>query len=558
MKIISAFMLGIMGTCVSVSHAQVSIIPQPSAIHLKTGRFLLDKNTVIGISSDEGKNAANFLAGYLHTFYGLKPAIKSFNEARENVIFLAIREDEKLSEEGYALNVYESGIEAKANNGTGLFYAVQSIIQLLPAEGASALAQGIPSVEIVDTPAFRYRGMMLDVSRHFFPVEYVKQFIDYLAMHKINRFHWHLTDDQGWRIEIKKYPMLTKVGSKRNGTIMGRYPGTGNDNVEYGGYYTQKQIKEVVAYAQARYITVVPEIEMPGHASAAIAAYPWLSCFPAEKTRIPDNMISAKTKSAQASGKLKFTQETFGIFNDVFCAGKDSTFEFIENVLAEVVPLFPSKIIHIGGDECPKENWKRCTACQARKTSLGLKDEHEVQSYFIQRVEKILAKHGKSLIGWDEILEGGLAPNAMVMSWRGEKGGIQAANEGHYVVMTPNSHFYFDHKQKKNEDSVTIGGYSPLQRVYSYNPVPAAIAADKRGFIMGAQANLWTEYIGSTAKLEYMLFPRMAALSEVLWTNSENKSWETFRQKINTQEQRYKLWKINYAKNVADEPLSAK
>jgi hexosaminidase len=439
-----------------------------------------------------------------------------------------------------------------------LFYAVQSIIQLLPPDGAASLSQGIPTVEILDTPAFRYRGMMLDASRHFWPAEYVKQFIDYLALHKINTLHWHLTDDQGWRIEIKKYPLLTKVGSQRNGTIKGRYPGTGNDNEAYGGYYTQEQIRDVVAYAQKRFITVVPEIEMPGHASAAIAAYPWLSCFPSEKTKIADNMISVKTKNAQAAGALKFTQETWGVFNDVFCAGKDSSFMFIEDVLSEVVKLFPSKIIHVGGDECPKENWKRCPACQARKTSLGLKDEHEVQSYFIQRVEKVLARHGKSLIGWDEILEGGLAPNAMVMSWRGEKGGIDAANQGHYVVMTPNSHFYFDHKQKKTEDSVTIGGYSPLQRVYSYNPIPAAIAADKRSFIMGAQANLWTEYIGNTNKLEYMLFPRMAALSEVLWTRSENKSWDTFRQKINTQELRYKLWNINYAKNVADEPLTAK
>ena len=555
MKAIISACICAMLVCFQPATAQVSIIPQPSSLTIGSGVFSFNSKTVIGISSDEGRRAANFLAGYLKQFYGLKIGIKKYNEAQSDVIFLDIPEDGHFPAEGYSLNVYGAGIEAKAGTGAGLFYAVQSIIQLLPPVGPAGLSDGIPEVKILDTPAFRYRGMMLDVSRHFFSVDYVKKFIDFLALHKINNFHWHLTDDQGWRIEIKKYPLLTKKGSKRNGTIIGRYPGKGNDNMEYGGYYTQKQIKEVVAYAAERYINIVPEIEMPGHASAAIAAYPWLSCFPTEKTRIADSMISVKTKQGQAAGGHKYVQETWGVFNDVFCAGKDSTFTFIENVLAEVVELFPSKTIHIGGDECPKENWKRCPQCQLRKTSNNLKDEHEVQSYFIKRVEGLLAKHGRNLIGWDEILEGGLAPNAQVMSWRGEKGGITAANEGHYVVMTPNSHFYFDHKQKKVEDSVTIGGYSPLEKVYSYNPIPAAINADKRGYILGAQANMWTEYIGGIQKLEYMIFPRMAALSEVLWTPAVNKDWQHFLGRLPAQQKRYELWKINYAKNVEGEPI---
>ncbi len=554
MKHIKVLMLAIAAVYGTMAMAQVSIIPKPSSLTMGTGQFPIDARTVIGISGDEGRNAANFLAGYLRKFYGLKMDVKKYNEAQKNMIFLAIGNDQQLSAEGYSLEVTERGMEAKAKTGEGLFYAVQTIIQLLPPDIVTAFNAGIPAVSISDAPAFSYRGVHLDVSRHFFPVEYIKQFIDYLALHKINNFHWHLTDDQGWRIEIKKYPLLTRVGSKRNGTIIGRYPGKGNDNLPHEGFYTQKQIKEVVAYAAARYINVVPEIEMPGHASAAIAAYPSLSCFPREKTRIADSMISAKTKQGQAAGGVKYVQETWGVFNDVFCAGNEATFTFIENVLAEVVQLFPSKIIHIGGDECPKENWKRCTQCQLRKTSNGLKDEHEVQSYFIKRVEGILAKHGRSLMGWDEILEGGLAPNAQVMSWRGEKGGITAANEGHYVVMTPNSHFYFDHKQKKVEDSVTIGGYSPLVKVYTYNPVPAAIQPDKRRFILGAQANLWTEYIGNSQKLEYMLFPRIAALSEVLWTPMADKDWQNFLQRLPQQQQRYELWKVNYARGTENQP----
>jgi hexosaminidase len=385
------------------------------------------------------------------------------------------------------------------------------------------------------------------VSRHFFDINYIKKYIDYLALHKLNYFHWHLTDDQGWRIEIKKYPRLTEVAAYRDGTIIGRYPGTGNDNVRYGGYYTQDEVKEVVRYAAEKFITVIPEIEMPGHASAAIAAFPWLSCFPEKETKIPSHpSLGSQSKTG------KKVQETWGVFEDVFCAGNDSTFLFLQDVLDEVVPLFTSKYIHVGGDESPKAHWKKCPRCQARIKKEGLKDEHELQSYFIQRMDKYLNAKGKTLIGWDEILEGGLAPNAVVMSWRGEKGGIAAANQKHQVIMTPQKPVYFDHTQTRNEDSVTIGGFNSIENVYAYEPVPKELPAANAIYIMGAQANLWTEYIKNPSKVEYMAFPRMSALSEVLWSPKEKRNWPDFEKRLQTQFQRYDMWKANYSKAYFD------
>ncbi|MFN4006390.1 MAG: beta-N-acetylhexosaminidase, partial [Chitinophagaceae bacterium] len=342
-------------------------------------------------------------------------------------------------------------------------------------------------------------------------------------------------------IEIKKYPKLTTVGATRNGTIVGNYPGTANTNRKHSGYYTQAQVKEIVRYAAARFITVVPEIEMPGHASAAIAAYPALSCFPNEPTKIQHpNVWKGNTKGKQV-------QQTWGVFEDVL-APTDATFKFLQDVLDEVMALFPSKYIHIGGDECPKENWKRSTFCQQLIKSKGLKDEHELQSYFIQRIEKHVNAKGRTIIGWDEILEGGLAPNAIVMSWRGEEGGIEAAKQNHQVIMTPGGWCYFDHSQSLNEDSVTIGGFTPIEKVYSYEPVPAALNETQSQLILGAQANVWTEYITNESKLAYMVFPRMAALSEVLWSPKAQRNWPHFEQRLTQQFQRYKLWKINYSK----------
>jgi hexosaminidase len=338
----------------------------------------------------------------------------------------------------------------------------------------------------------------------------------------MNTFHWHLTEDQGWRIEIKKYPRLTQVGSCRAGTPIGH--NEGNDHTQYCGYYTQAQIKDVIKYAADRYITIIPEIEMPGHGMAALASYPYLGC----------------TKGPYKVG------EKWGVESDVYCAGNDSTYAFLENVLDEVMALFPSKYIHIGGDECPKDRWKTCPVCQKRMKAEGLKDEHALQSYFIQRIEKYVNSKGHSIIGWDEILEGGLAPNATVMSWRGEKGGIDAAKQHHKVIMTPTTYVYFDYTQGKHDDSLTIGGNLPVQTVYNYEPLPAELTADEAKYILGGQANVWSEYMKTPAKVEHMIFPRLTALSEVLWSPKANKNWDDFKQRLQTQYKRYDLWKVQY------------
>lgn len=440
----------------------------------------------------------------------------------------------------YELLIDKEGIKITVTSAEALHHATRTLLQLISKGKDNFTA--VPFINISDYPRFQYRGMHLDVGRHFFPVSFIKKYIDWLSYHKLNKFHWHLTEDQGWRIEIKKYPALTAIGAWRNGTIIGRYPGKGNDNIRYGGYYTQAEIKEVVNYAQERFIEVIPEIEMPGHSSAAIAAYPFLSCFPTKPTLIPSNMISQQSLDAQKKGSIKLVQETWGVFDDVFCAGKETTFEFLQNVIDEIIPLFPSPYFHIGGDECPKTHWKQCPLCQQRIKELGLKDEHELQSYFIQRVEKYLNSKGKTLIGWDEILEGGLAPNAVVMSWRGEAGGIEAAKQGHAVIMTPGNPVYFDHTQAIVEDSVTIGGYNPIEKVYAYNPLPQEIPASNAHLVLGAQANVWTEYMKNEEKIAYMVFPRIAALSESLWTPQDKKNWVEFDKKIGSLLKRYEQW----------------
>jgi len=516
---------------------EVSIIPQPSKITFpEKGEFVLSPSTVI-VANKKEQNSINFLNDYLQKFYGFK--LKQVTKATSNFINLTtpvfVRKPD--NEEAYTLIVNKSSIHIQGSSLNGTFYGVQSLLQLLPTTKNNKLS--IPFISIEDAPRFAYRGMHLDVSRHFFSVDYIKKYIDFIALHKMNTFHWHLTDDQGWRIEIKKYPKLTQVGGFRNGTIIGRYPGKGNDGEYYGGYYTQEQIKEVVKYAADRFITVIPEIEMPGHSSAAIAAYPELSCFPNEPTK-----HNAKT-AWHGDSTTKQVQQTWGVFEDVY-APTEYTFNFLENVLNEVMQLFPSKYIHVGGDECPKESWKRSTFCQQLIKEKGLKDEHGLQSYFIQRIEKYLNTKGRQIIGWDEILEGGLAPNATVMSWRGEQGGIEAAKQKHNVIMTPGGWCYFDHSQTQKEDSVTIGGFTSLEKVYSYDPVPKELNNENKKYVLGAQANVWTEYIGSISKLEYMIFPRMSALSEVLWTPSEQKNEADFKRRIETQKIRYNMWGVNY------------
>jgi hexosaminidase len=534
----------ILATTLSVSAQQLNLIPQPVSVKQPriNARFAITAATQLVLEGSNLEKTANYLNDYLFQFYRLKLKVVKSSTSK-NAIRLNYERLDAPVEGAYNMTVDGKGVYIAGDNEKGVFYGIQTLIQLIPAEGKLS----VPYVSIEDVPRFEYRGMHLDVGRHFFPVAFIKKYIDYLVYHKFNQFHWHLTDDQGWRIEIKKYPKLTSVGGFRNGTIIGRYPGTGSDNTVYGGFYTQAQIKDVVKYAADRYIDVIPEIEMPGHGSAAIAAYPWLSCFPEKPTGIPANMISKKSVAEQASGRIKLVQETWGVFDDVFCAGKDSTFRFFENVLSEVIALFPSRYVHVGGDECPKTHWKICPRCQKRMKDLGLKDEHELQSYFIQRMEKYVNGKGKTLIGWDEILEGGLAPKAIVMSWRGEAGGIEAAKQHHSVIMTPGNPVYFDYTQSLNEDSVTIGGYNPLEKVYAYEPIPKELTGEAAKYVLGAQANVWTEYMKNTRKVEYMIFPRMSALSEVLWSPKEKRNWEDFELRLPEQIRRYQKWKANYS-----------
>ena len=518
----------------------VNIIPKPQQLTVREGYFAISPNTVIVLEGAALEKDAAFLNNYLERFYGFKLAFAKKGQLPKNSIVLNYERMDHPTPGAYRLEVEGAKIYIAGDNATGVFYGIQTLLQLLPAEKSNHLK--IPHCSITDAPRFAYRGLHLDVCRHFMPMEFVKQYIDYIALFKLNTFHWHLTDDQGWRIEIKKYPKLTQAGAWRDGTLIGRYPGTGNTNQPYGGFYTQKEIKEVVQYAADRHITVIPEIEMPGHASAAIAAYPQLSCYPDETTTIP-----TKPSAASLQKKGKKVQETWGVFDDVFCPS-EYTFNFLQDVLDEVVKLFPGQYIHIGGDECPKTYWKKSEFCQNLIKEKGLKDEHGLQSYFIQRIEKYLNTKGRQIIGWDEILEGGLAPNASVMSWRGEAGGIAAAKEKHHAIMTPGGWCYFDYAQHKKEDSITIGGYVNLQKVYSYDPVPAVLQGTENAkYILGAQANMWTEYLNNTKKIEYMLFPRLAALSEVLWTNPVNKNWEDFEKRIPSLYQKLDLWKANYS-----------
>ena len=486
----------------------MGIIPAPVSIRKNPGTFTLSQQTAFVADSPNNK-AVLFLADYLHSkkMLNIQPKANSGNGIANSILLTSAGTD-GLPAEGYRLTITPERITI-AGKGAGLFYGIQTLIQLIPAEGMASLS--LPCVQIEDYPRFGYRGMMLDVCRHFFSVEFVKKYIDLLASYKFNTFHWHLTDDQGWRIEIKKYPRLTTIGSQRAQTVIGNYHDRTPqqyDNTPYGGFYTQDQIRDVVKYAADRYITIIPEIEMPGHSEAALAAYPELSCDPSRTYKV---------------------SETWGVFYDVYCPS-EKTFAFLQDVLTEVMDLFPSKYIHIGGDEVPKNVWKESPFCQKLIKKLKLKNEEGLQSYFIQRMEKFVNSKGRSIIGWDEILEGGLSPNATVISWRGEAGGIAAAQQNHDVIMTPGSGgLYLDAAQGKlSDEPVGIGGYSPLQKTYSYNPTPASLTPDQQKHILGAQANLWTEYIPTDAKADYMLLPRLLAVSELNWTPLANKNFNDF------------------------------
>ncbi|MFY0254874.1 family 20 glycosylhydrolase [Chitinophaga sp. 30R24] len=503
---------------------KVSIIPMPVSTSEQPDSFLLDKKTVIVATNEADKKTAALFNAWLKELTGYELDIKE--QGSQNAIILNTGHD-STNTEGYTLNTAHDKVTINGNSGSGTFYGVQTLIQLLPVEKANALY--IPGVNITDAPRFSYRGLHLDVGRHFFPVEFIKKYIDLLALHKMNTFHWHLTEDQGWRIEIKKYPRLQEIASKRKETMAGRYSDNKYDGKPYGGYYTQDQVKEVVQYAADHFVTVIPEIEMPGHSLAALAAYPNLGC----------------------TGGPYETGTHWGVYDDVYCAGNDSVFVFLQDVLDEVMTLFPSKYIHIGGDESPKVRWVKCPKCQARMKHEGLKDEHALQSYFIQRIEQYVNNKGKQIIGWDEILEGGLAPNAAVMSWRGMEGGIAAAKQKHAVVMTPGDYCYFDHYQSRStNEPLAIGGYLPVSQVYAFEPVPTELSKEEATYIKGAQANVWTEYINNTDYLEYMVYPRAAALAEVLWSPKEKRNYDDFMERLRLHVKRLDLKKVNYAKHV--------
>ena len=528
---------GILSCSDNTPQADYRVVPLPQEITEKSGSdFVLNAETQIVYPKDNAvmKRNAEFLAEYIKEKTNL--VLTTTTEECSKAITLAIG-DVCENKEGYKLTVTADGITITGASEAGVFYGIQTLRKSLPVvEGGKVV---LPAVEINDYPRFSYRGTHLDVSRHFFNKEEIKSFIDMLALHNINRFHWHLTDDQGWRIEIKKYPKLTTIGAYRNETVIGRNSGV-YDGVEYGPFfYTQDDCREIVKYAAERHITVIPEIDLPGHMQAAIAAYPQFGC----------------------TGGPYEVWKMWGVSTHVLCAGNDATLSFIEDILSEVIEVFPSEYIHIGGDECPKDQWKVCRKCQARIKKLGLKsdDKHSaemyLQSFVISHAEKFLNSKGRQIIGWDEILEGGLAPNATVHSWRGVAGGIEAAKQGHNCIMSPNTHLYFDYYQTKyvEDEPLCIGGYVPVEKVYEYEPIDESLTPEEQKYIIGVQANLWTEYIPDFKRVEYMLLPRMAALCEVQWCNPENKDYEDFKKRLLNFKDIYDIKGYNYAKHLFED-----
>lgn len=515
--------------------ADFNIIPRPQQVNVSNDApFTLSAKTVIslGTNCQDMKRNANMLASYIEQATGIRPAI---GKSKNGTAIVLTIDKTIANAEGYKLDADAKQIRIAGASAAGVFYGIQTLRKSLPHVNGKASKVSIPAVHIADAPRFAYRGTHLDVSRHFVTADSVRQFIDMLALHNINRFHWHLTDDQGWRIEIKKYPLLTQIGSKRAQTVIGHNSGK-YDGKPYSGFYTQKQIRDIVKYAADRYITIVPEIDLPGHMQAALAAYPDMGC---------------------TGGPYEVWQK-WGVSDNVLCAGNDKTLTFIDNVLKEITQLFPSKYIHVGGDECPKTQWQKCPKCQARIKALNLeaKDGHSaeerLQSYIITHASNYLKSLGRNTIGWDEILEGGLAEGATVMSWRGESGGIAAAKQHHDVVMTPNSYLYFDYYQSldKANEPLAIGGYLPLETVYSYEPMPKELTADEARHIIGVQANIWTEYMPTFKQMQYMALPRLAALSEVQWSQPALKDYTSFTNRLTEFTHMYDRLGYNYAKHL--------
>lgn len=509
--------------------AQLNVVPKPQEANVTSNLISLSGTKVIPSDAAKLRFEAAFLQIQLQQLAGSLGPTNDFiiSQPIERIALDLFTPDTLLPIGWYSIKMADNTVYISATEKSGIFYGIQTLLQSIkPSLGADLIA---PEFEVEgDFPQFSWRGMHLDVSRHFFPVDFIYRYIDLLAMHKMNVFHWHLTDDQGWRIEIKKFPKLTEIGAYRNGSMIGHYNENRFDSLRYGGFYTQDEIRQVVQYAAQRHITIVPEIEMPGHAMAALAAYPKYSC---------------------TAGPFEVAKK-WGVFDDVFCP-TDETFAFLEQVLDEVCDLFPGQYIHIGGDECPKTRWEQCKRCQQRMKSERLKDGHELQSYFIRRIEKYLNSKGRQIIGWDEILEGGLAPNAAVMSWRGTEGGIAAANLKHPVVMTPGTHCYFDHYQADpRQENVAIGGYTTLEKVLSYNPVPEELKGKPEArFVLGAQGNVWTEYMYTFRDVERMALPRMSALAEVLWSGPSKSDYSDFLNRLSSLRYTWERNEINYSRS---------
>ena len=542
-KISQTILAGTLSLCLlscntEKKEADYQVVPLPQELNLtQEAPFTLTSRTSILYpeGNDLLKRNAEFLSEYINQSTGYTLPVKSFKEGETAKRAIVLTLDPQVAEEeGYRINTSAEGINISGKTANGVFYGIQTLRKSIPAQaqGADIL---LPAGEIKDAPRFAYRGMMLDVGRHFFPVEFVKEYIDLLALHNMNTLHWHLTEDQGWRIEIKKYPKLTEIGSKRSCTVIGHNSGE-YDNTPYEGFFTQEEAREIVRYAQERYITVIPEVDLPGHMLAALASYPELGC---------------------TGGPYEVATQ-WDIFDDVLCIGNEKTLQFLEDVMTEIIDIFPSKYIHIGGDEAPRTRWKTCPKCQALIRAKGLKADKEhtaedrLQSYCMTRIEQFLNSKGRQIIGWDEILEGDVAPNATVMSWRGSAGGIKAAQMGHDVIMTPNDFCYFDYFQSdapQNEPYDAIGGYVPVEKVYSLEPTDK-LTDDQKKHIKGAQANLWTEYITSADQVEYMVLPRMAALAEVQWTQPEKKEYNGFLNRLTRLAEIYQRDGLNYAKHV--------
>ncbi len=537
--IISVFLIPISFlSCSKVNNQKIDIIPEPLTTEISDGYFTLQQENIIHVNSTNQtvQNTAHYLIAKLSKSTGLSFTTDNNLESNSGIILKLNEALDSLGQEGYVLKVERDKIVITAFKANGLFYGIQSLLQLFPPEvEANTVQQSewkIPVVRLTDKPRFAYRGMHLDVSRHFFSVKDIKKYIDLLAMNKINVFHWHLTDDQGWRIEIKKHPKLTEVGAwrvERTEIWDERPEAKEGEKATYGGFYTQKEIKELVAYAAGRFIEVIPEIDMPGHMVAVLASYPQYACDNETYRVIPGGYWPPR---------------------DILCVGNDSSLMFIKDVLSEVMELFPSKYVHIGGDEAVKTKWETCPKCQNRMKQHSLTTENELQSWFIAEIEKFVLAHNKRIIGWDEILEGGLAPEATVMSWRGTEGGIEAAKMGHDVIMTPYSHLYLDYAQDnpETEPKAMNNNLTTLQRVYSYEPMPAELTKDEQKYILGAQANVWTEFMPDYKHVEYMASSRMCALAELAWSFPENRNYDNFRRKMEDRWKRYDVMGVNYSR----------